>query len=513
MSEQLKIQPYARLITMLGDQLIKNELVALVELIKNAYDADASWVKVSFVNFADDFTSNEDSKIVIEDDGCGMNDDILRKHWLNPATPEKLRRKKENGKTEKGRILQGEKGIGRFAVFKLGRTIRIITRRQKTDDKGRFVEAGENVENQLLYDFSQYDDDFLTENGVDKELFLEDLSVSLIKEKPSRIVGGDVVLGTNIYKRKDHGTIIEISNIKTKWSQSRIERVLREVGKLQPIFSDNSNSDFNVWLYKDDKVYSQGMDYRQNLIGLLQTKSVLAVKDGHYHENDRLISFILNDREYRISLDSSEIVGLKQYDYFKGKDRNTECGDFGFEFYVFDFNVNTEDRTKYYLSPDEKQLIKNHRIYLYRDAIRVMPYGDPEDDWLQIDVARGTIRADEYLSNDQVVGCVYISGKDNANLKDKTNREGLIDEGNGLSDFVAVLKLILKYLRSKPYAQYLVDKKKKREFDEVKKGRTTGLIKAAKEKYAQEPKILKLIDSFESSYSKEKKVYEERIPQ
>ena len=96
MDTVLKIRPYARLITMLGDQLIKNERIALVELIKNAYDADAEWVKVSFLNFNDDFTVNSDSKIVIEDDGNGMNEDIIKKHWLNPATPEKKKRKNNN---------------------------------------------------------------------------------------------------------------------------------------------------------------------------------------------------------------------------------------------------------------------------------------------------------------------------------------------------------------------------------------------------------------------------------
>lgn len=95
MGEKLKIKPYARLITMLGDQLIKNEKIALVELIKNSYDADASWVKVDFVDFNEDFSITPNSRIVIEDDGCGMNEEIIRKHWLNPATPEKLKRKAE----------------------------------------------------------------------------------------------------------------------------------------------------------------------------------------------------------------------------------------------------------------------------------------------------------------------------------------------------------------------------------------------------------------------------------
>ena len=133
MSEILRIRPYARLITMLGDQLIKNERIALVELIKNAYDADAEWVKVSFVNFNNDFTVNANSKIIIEDNGNGMNREIIEKHWLNPATPEKIKRKRVKSVTDKGRIIQGEKGIGRFAIFKLGKRVTICTRRRLQD--------------------------------------------------------------------------------------------------------------------------------------------------------------------------------------------------------------------------------------------------------------------------------------------------------------------------------------------------------------------------------------------
>ena len=161
MSEILKIRPYARLITMLGDQLIKNERIALVELIKNAYDADAEWVKVTFLNFNNDFTVNENSKIIIEDNGNGMNREIIEKHWLNPATPEKTKRKRIKYVTDKGRIIQGEKGIGRFAIFKLGKKVDICTRRRLQNLEGKFIDEAETVENVLSYDFTEYDEDFL----------------------------------------------------------------------------------------------------------------------------------------------------------------------------------------------------------------------------------------------------------------------------------------------------------------------------------------------------------------
>lgn len=112
-NKKLKIRPYARLLTMLGEQLIKNERIALVELIKNSYDADADWVQIRFENFADNFSINKNSRIIIEDNGDGMTPDTIEKAWMNPATPNKFLRKKKDDKTaRKQRIIQGEKGLG-----------------------------------------------------------------------------------------------------------------------------------------------------------------------------------------------------------------------------------------------------------------------------------------------------------------------------------------------------------------------------------------------------------------
>src|SRR5882757_4646370 len=93
---ELKLKPYARLLTMIGDQLIKNEKIALFELIKNSLDADAEWVQVRLI----DFGENRDldgalteifilpkSRIEIEDDGNGMTWEVVSNAWMNPASP------------------------------------------------------------------------------------------------------------------------------------------------------------------------------------------------------------------------------------------------------------------------------------------------------------------------------------------------------------------------------------------------------------------------------------------
>lgn len=514
MSEVLRIRPYARLLTMLGDQLIKNELIALIELVKNSYDADASWVKVSFINFGPSYELTPSSLIRIEDDGCGMNADILKKHWLNPATPDKLKRKAENPKTQKGRILQGEKGIGRFAIFKLGKRITITTRRQQQNSEGNFIELGEKDENILTYDFSKYDNDFLCEEGEEKELFLEELAANLTQCVPASIVEQEIVLGTTRRKRKPYGTIIEISELKTKWSEDRVKRIQQELGKLQPIFSKKDTADFSVWIYKDDTLHESNSDYQNKLVNCLQNKSVFKITNGCYICETNLISFDINGEHEELSFNDSEIRGLTQFKHFKEleeKGESVECGSFQFEFYIFDFDVDSENPSKYFLSKDEKDVIKDHRIYLYRDSVRVLPYGDPEDDWLRIDITRGVSRANAFLSNDQVVGCVYISQKENPNLKDKTNREGLIEEGRALEDFISVLQLILRYLRKKPFAKYLIDKQRRKEIDQIKRGRPAELIETAKKQFGDDEKAMVFLRSFESSYAKEKRTLEDRI--
>ena len=514
MSETLTIKPYARLITMLGDQLIKNELIALVEIIKNSYDADASWVKVTFKDFEEDFSVTPSSKIIIEDDGCGMDENIIKKHWLNPATPDKLRKKSDNYRTAKGRILQGDKGIGRFAVFKLGKYVKIISRRQLQDRNGNFIDKGEDKENILIYDFAKYDNDFMTEGAVDKDLFLEDLKIKFYKRNPQTIVRRNVRLEATIIKRKEHGTIIEIKSLKTKWSESLISRLLKEIGKMQPIFSnETSQRDFSVSIYKDEILQESSSKYREDLLKCMNDKAVLRVQNGRFNAASNTLSFELNGEKLKLGFSDPDIQGLVQYRKYFHNDVHyrTECGNFKFEFYVFDLNVDSENDSKYHLDKQERKMISDHRVYLYRDNIRVMPYGDPEDDWLGIDIARGTVSAGSFFSNNQIVGCVYISQKNNPLLKDKTNREGLIEDGKALDDFINVLKLLLSYLRKKPYAKYILEKNRKNEIKRQKSGRPLKILEDAKEKYADNKEVMAFLTKFEKPYIKENKYFQARI--
>ena len=110
-------EPTGRLIMSIGKDLIKDLPAALVELVKNSYDADASYVKITYLK------NENELKIVVEDDGHGMSQDTVLNAWMVPSTDYKLKKKN----SPKGRVYQGRKGIGRYAVSLLGNKLELIT--------------------------------------------------------------------------------------------------------------------------------------------------------------------------------------------------------------------------------------------------------------------------------------------------------------------------------------------------------------------------------------------------
>ena len=119
-------RPRARLMLLLGDQLIRDAGIAVFELVKNAYDADATGCVVTLQDIADE---ENDGRIVVEDDGHGMNLDTVMNVWLEPGTEyRKAQRERGERSSKFNRLPMGEKGVGRFAVHKLGRVVKLVTR-------------------------------------------------------------------------------------------------------------------------------------------------------------------------------------------------------------------------------------------------------------------------------------------------------------------------------------------------------------------------------------------------
>ena len=516
METKLKIRPYARLLTMLGEQLIRDEQIALAELIKNGYDADADWVKVSYIGFTKkkdngDYELTKDAKIIIEDNGCGMSRDIIETSWMNPATPNKKLKEKDSIVTKKGRTIQGEKGIGRFAVLKLGRNIVIKTR-----------PLNKEQEYTITYNFSKYDDDFLKEDGKEKELYLDQLSFDLLEDVPAHFIDRKVVVNNKDFSDNAHGTRIEISDLKGTWDDDKIDKVNKESQKLESVFDKifkrTVKSPFNIGFnmngddmpYVDPKV--------DKLSTLLKDCSVLKITKGKYNHNKLQFEYELNGNPYVLALKDSRLSALAPFKerFMANQDmfgnpvlREPECGSFSFNFFVFDFAADKE--SVFYLDRADKDIVKEHRIYLYRDKIRVSPYGDSDNDWLETDKKRGTGRAGGYLSNDQVVGFVDITKKGNPQLKDKTNREGLIEEGRATRDFIMLIHSFLLYIRQHPYEQY---KQKVRLIKEQKDAEirvTENKFQRLYDALRDNKEAIDLYKDLHSAYNKEKEIYNNRI--
>jgi len=504
----LKIRPYARLLTMLGDQLIKNEQIALIELIKNAYDADADWVKLSFENFGDNLEVLVNSKIIIEDNGEGMSLKTIEKSWMNPATPNKFVKKGESKKTKKKkRIIQGEKGIGRFSILKLGKNILITTRPENSD-----------VEFEIDYDLSAYDNDFLTENGEEKELFIDDLNIEVRTKKPAIIVDKEINVEHQIFNRGNHGTRIEISNLKGEWNKKKIENIYKDISKLESIFDKifkkNKKNDFTVDVYINGERYFLEEDYIEKLSGLFDTKAVFKISEGKFNPETKVFTFKENGIPKHLKIESpvfkkNWVYRQRFQDKKNGEYRPPECGNFSFNFIIFDFDKNAP--AKYLLDDNDRKLIKQHRIYLYRDGIRVFPYGDPEDDWLKIDTYRGTISAGQFFSNDQVVGWIEISKAGNPELKDKTNREGLIDEGNATQDFTTLIQSFLSYFRLHQFKQYQENNKDKTKQDIFRTEEVKRQYEELKKHFKDNPTAINAINNLYTTYSIERKYFTQRV--
>src|SRR5947209_5212653 len=117
-SHQIAFRPKARLVSILGEHLISDQAVGLIELVKNAYDADATEVEVQLLDLA----APEKTTVIVRDNGFGMTISDIEGKWLSPAIDHKERDKRANRRTPMQRLPIGEKGVGRFAVQQIGRS-------------------------------------------------------------------------------------------------------------------------------------------------------------------------------------------------------------------------------------------------------------------------------------------------------------------------------------------------------------------------------------------------------
>ena len=534
--EELKIRPYARLLSMLGDQLIKNETIALTELVKNSYDADAAECDVRFINFdANSFSNKVGASIVVEDDGNGMSYDVITKHFLNPATPiKKAGKDKEPRKSPKGRIVQGEKGIGRFSMLKLGKVVTVLSKQENSD-----------TVHKVVFDFTKYDDEFLVEDkkaGEQQKLGQQEIFLDEITVKYESLHLAD--FSQELFAKKGQGTTITIQNLKGQWDSAKINDFEKGLLRFNPFELDSDkivgNQDFSVDTYINTEKHDYQSDELKKLRDIVFHKALYKIS-GKYNEENKSLTFSYSEagrdsqnmeihltpgiaaqlksasvavratQDFQaLSLYREDITKNRQrlFDFYKN-DGRTECGDFEFNFYIFDFNAKAKDKLG--LQKNEKDLIREHRVFLYRDGVRVQPYGAPDDDWLQIDRHRAEIRANEQFSNDQLFGQIKITKAGNEKLKDKTSREGIIEDSQAFAQLILLVRGLLSYVRTKLYQNYNHKISKQKENAQIAENFIENEFAELKTELNNNSAALQRLDDLQRVVQKRETVYSDRI--
>ena len=418
------LRPKARIMRTLGDELISSEMVALIELVKNAYDADATRV---LIRFSAPLVPGE-GRIDVIDNGHGMTLETVRSTWMEPATF--FRKRNRRSEQLKRRVL-GEKGIGRFATSRLANNLEMVTRR-----------ADSVLETRVAVDWTQFD-------AADK--YLNQVKVRWSERKP-RIIHPNGLLhdlwqAEEIFDSSDltHGTLLRMEGLRSVWGEDELKRLRTGLARLISPFFNQELSEINDEFQIRLELPPEFVHYA----GLIEPPD--ALRNPHY-----LIKGNVDEEgryDLTLILQGSDIEESIRDHYVFPKERHPTCGPFYIELRVWDRDAGPLDQ----LAQEYGSTVADVRrdlndaagINIYRDGFRVLPYGEPRNDWLRLDLRRvqnPTLR----LSNNQIVGYVLISGDKNPQLRDQSNREGLM-ESQALDDLQNMVKSVLAKLEERRY--------------------------------------------------------------
>jgi hypothetical protein len=382
-----KLRPRARLIGLIGEDLISDEPVAIVELVKNAYDADATRVTVNF--------SPEGDELIVEDDGHGMDLDTVLGTWFEPGT---LSKKREE-RSPNGRIYQGAKGIGRFASARLARSL-YLESRPDPDDAAVTV----------LFEWGAFND----------ESYLDEIEVAWeLSDSP------DIRRGTRL----------TLSGLRKVWTDSDYQELHSRLSRLISPFKEVT--DFRIELHIPGHV---------ELSGDVQPPVLLA------HPRYQLNGTI-DDEGFFDGVLRYDNVTKKRFKRQKlgGAWESPVCGPFSTEIRVWDRDREGLDPLATQLNQSVTEVRRTLNDYcgvsIYRDGFRVHPYGQRGNDWLNLD-NRSRQNPVLRLANNQIVAAIKISRDTNRELRDRSNREGLVmnESYNALvSWFIEVLEEVESY--------------------------------------------------------------------
>lgn len=405
-----KIRPAARLIHTIGSDLIGDPYAALVELVKNSYDADASQVDIVFKY---DEIDNENALIIsIKDNGHGMDFNTVINKWLVPATDDKLKRKV----SKKGsRTLQGRKGIGRFAASILGQEMTLST----VDENGEKSEA--------VIDWRIFKTDEFLENI---ELLIENKETNETSGTEILIVAKDEKYQEVVIDDEGNEEVIEKNDSKLSyWNKDTLEQLITELRKLISPFEESTEDEFKINLSFENSPF-QDIDEKITI----DAYPIIEYYDYRIFgtiSGDGTASLVFENNINPESVQKEEISQK-----FELSGNNKYCGQIKVDFRVFDREPEAIDNlinkglinpvSKKYMGKNDARRLLNevYGVNVYKNNFRIRPYGNGGVDWLDLDkdrIQNFTLK----ISNNQIVGFVAIQSEEKSGLEEKSARDGL----------------------------------------------------------------------------------------
>ena len=402
---------------LLGRELITDRITALFELVKNCYDANAEKVDITFEHLN---PLSEKSTIIIQDNGLGMTFEDIRDKWMVIGTSSK--RRKRTSPPPYNRIVAGKKGVGRFAVDKLGGKL-IMKTKKKNSPVWHCLETdwtrySEEEDRQLKLNFEESTEEQKLFTDIDNRYWTEPAEIGI------------------------QGTRLEISSLNDVWLERDIIRAYRELSKIvNPTL--NAKYPFGIRFHVPEY-----KDYNDKLVeSLVLAKATLSYTLNYRYDDDRQIYY----QEYLEESKGSLILKEKKAEVF---------GPIGFTIYYYD-------------QSDKKGFSKEDRdgIKVYRDGIIATPFAEyksdrnEQKDLFGIDKRRWS-GFFEKLSTRDIIGWVDITDELNPQIKDSTNRQDFVDneEWTSLREFV-----INQIHQIELYLKHRKDDKKKENAERLKK--------------------------------------------
>lgn len=400
-----KIRPAGRHILTIGRDLIQDPYAAIVELVKNSYDADATEVSIGFSNI-----NNEKIQVTVTDDGHGMSSDTVINKWMVPSTNDKQSRKI----SPSGRVMQGRKGIGRYASSVLGDELLLET-------------VSENKKTSLFVDWGLFE----------KAEFLDDIEI-LIEAKEVRANAGTKLIIT--------GNKQNLS----EWKKEQFDKLNSELKKLKSPITDDSTNDDIFDIYLSICGFSEELDRKVKI----EPYPLFELYDY------RISGIVKADGKgtltYALQKARNTTTEIINFDFGK----KTQCGSVEFDIRVYDrepIAIDSlikrglkDENGNYVRKLEARQLLdKNNGVGVYRNGFRIRPLGDSDYDWLKLNEER-IQNPSKKIGSNQVIGTVKIESEEISNLKEKSARDGLIDN-ESYSNLILLTQNVISKLEEKRF--------------------------------------------------------------